>query len=137
MISIETMTAKKNTTALTDAEWEIMKVVWAEQPCTAGTVQEALEKSQGWAYSTVKTTMDRMLNKGYLKVKRIRNLQLFSAVLSEKRARGKELKRAIARAFDGATAPALHMLLEAGELNAEELKELKAWLSEAEKRGHE
>ncbi len=27
---------------LTQAEWEIMRVVWEKQPCTAGTVQEKL-----------------------------------------------------------------------------------------------
>ncbi|MHC4180768.1 MAG: BlaI/MecI/CopY family transcriptional regulator, partial [Planctomycetota bacterium] len=42
---------------LTEAEWAIMRVVWEHEPCAAGTVQEALEKAKGWAYSTVKTTM--------------------------------------------------------------------------------
>ncbi len=32
---------------LTEAEWTIMKVVWDNEPCAAGTVQEALEKSKG------------------------------------------------------------------------------------------
>ena len=27
---------------LTEAEWIIMRVVWENEPCTAGTVQEAL-----------------------------------------------------------------------------------------------
>ena len=40
---------------LTEGEWEIMKVVWAQQPCAAGDVQDELAKSRDWAYSTVKT----------------------------------------------------------------------------------
>jgi DNA-binding MarR family transcriptional regulator len=50
--------------SLTDVEWTIMDVVWQHEPCAAGTVQEALVESRGWAYSTVKTTMDRMVDKG-------------------------------------------------------------------------
>ena len=33
---------------LTVAEWAIIKVVWAVEPCAVPTVQEALAKSQGW-----------------------------------------------------------------------------------------
>ena len=58
---------------LTEAEWEIMKVVWEKQPCTAGTVQEELAATRDRAYSTVKTTMDRMVEKGFLQIERIRN----------------------------------------------------------------
>lgn len=37
---------------LTEAEWAIMRVVWEEEPCTAGTVQESLADTKDWAYST-------------------------------------------------------------------------------------
>ena len=110
---------------LTEAEWAVMRVVWANQPCAAGTVQEALQKSRGWAYSTVKTTMDRMVAKGLLEIKRIRNLQLFSAKVSEPQARRGELRRMLRRAFDGALAPMLQFLAENEELSEAELKSLR------------
>ena len=64
---------------LTDAEWAVMEVVWRHEPCAAGTVQEELADSHGWAYSTVKTTMDRMVAKELLASESIRNLQLFKS----------------------------------------------------------
>ena len=88
---------------LTGAEWDILKVVWEHEPCAAGTVQEALASSHSWAYSTVKTTMDRMVAKGLLVTKPIRNLTLFSARISRTDAQRSELKRLIRRAFDGAS----------------------------------
>ena len=42
--------AKKNV-ELIDSEWAILEVVWDIQPCTAPTVQEALVKDKGWAYT--------------------------------------------------------------------------------------
>ena len=110
---------------MTDAEWDVMRVVWKEQPCAAGTVQEALERKKGWAYSTVKTTMDRMAAKGLLSVSRIRNLQLFSAAVSEADARRGEVLRTLKRAFNGALTPMMQFLLESGELSDEDLKELR------------
>ena len=62
---------------LTEAEWEVMKVVWEKEPCAAGTVQEELASHKGWAYSTVKTMMERMVKKGALARTRIRTLNLF------------------------------------------------------------
>src|SRR5579864_860838 len=90
---------------LTGAEWAILKVVWEQEPCAAGTVQEELTASHNWAYSTVKTTMDRMVAKGLLATKAIRNLTLFSARISRADAQRGELKRLIKRAFDGALTP--------------------------------
>ncbi|KPK44472.1 MAG: hypothetical protein AMJ65_03010 [Phycisphaerae bacterium SG8_4] len=90
---------------LTEAEWEIMKVIWEKEPCAAGTVQESLAESRAWAYSTVKTTMDRMAEKGLLQIQRIRNLQLFKSCVSEVDAKRGEFRKMLKRAFDGALTP--------------------------------
>lgn len=118
---------------LTEAEWAVMKVVWEHQPCAAGTVQEALEKSRGWAYSTVKTTMDRMVAKGLLATQRIRNLQLFTARLSEPQARQGELRKMLQRAFNGALAPMLEFVAENEQLTEEDIDQLREIVKKARK----
>ncbi|MEM7392942.1 MAG: BlaI/MecI/CopY family transcriptional regulator [Verrucomicrobiota bacterium] len=118
---------------LTDAEWAIIKVVWAHAPCTAGTVQEELADDRNWAYSTVKTTMDRMVKKGFLDVTPLRNLQLFSATIEPETAKRGELLRAVKRAFDGSLSPALQLLMEENTLSPDELKELKSMIRKAER----
>ncbi len=110
---------------LTEAEWEIMKVVWREEPCAAGTVQEALEESKSWAYSTVKTTMDRMVKKGLLEIRRIRNLQLFSSCLTESEAKRGEIMKTLKRAFDGALTPMMQFMLQDESLSKKEMKVLR------------
>jgi BlaI family penicillinase repressor len=110
---------------LTEAEWAIMKVVWEHQPCAAGTVQEALARELSWAYSTVKTTMDRMVGKGLLQITKIRNLQLFSAKVDRQEAAGWEFRRMLSRAFDGALGPMMQYLVENEELSQEDLDELR------------
>jgi len=110
---------------LTEAEWAVMRVVWDHQPCTAGTVQETLAQEKTWAYSTVKTTMDRMVKKGTLEVRKMRNLQLFSARVGQIEARKSELKRMLNRAFDGALGPMMQFLVEQESLSKEELQHLR------------
>ena len=115
----------KNSVELTEAEWEIMKVVWEKEPCAAGTVQETLAKSRDRAYSTVKTTMDRMAEKGFLQIERIRNLQLFKSCISEVDAKRGEFRKMLKRAFDGALTPMMQFLIEHEGLSKEEASQLR------------
>ena len=115
----------KPSVELTEAEWAIMRAIWQHQPCAAGTVQEALAASKGWAYSTVKTTMDRMVQKGLLETRTIRNLNLYSTTVGEVEARRGEFYRMLTRAFNGALAPMMQFLVEHEELSAEEARQLR------------
>jgi BlaI family transcriptional regulator, penicillinase repressor len=120
--------------SLTDVEWAIMRAVWQHEPCAAGTVQESLQAEYDWAYSTVKTTMDRMVAKGLLAIRSIRNLQLFTSRISPDDAKRGELRRLLKRAFDGAMAPMLQFLVEQEDLSDAELKELRALLQSPKRR---
>ena len=116
--------AKKNI-ELFDSEWAILKIVWNKEPCTAPAVQEALEKEKGWAYTTVKTMMDRMVKKGLLKTKKIRNLYLYNSSLSESQAQKSEIMRTVKRAFNGTLTPMMQFLIENDELSENEYKQLE------------
>ena len=119
---------------LAAAEWEILKVVWKEEPCAAGTVQDALQTSKNWAYSTVKTTMDRMVKKNFLKTKSIRNLQLFSSNITEEKAKRNEIFKTIKRAFNGALTPMMQFLLQNENFSEKDIKELRNLVNKASKR---
>ena len=57
--------AKKNPD-LTPAEWAIMSVVWESKEVIVRDVVEALRESHGWAQTTVRTMMERLVRKGHL-----------------------------------------------------------------------
>ena len=123
---------KKLVAELTEAEWEIMKVVWDKEPCAAGTVQETLAATRDWCYATVKLTMDRMVAKGFLEINKIRNLQLFRSCLSEVEARRGELRKMLNRAFGGTLTPMLKFLIQHEGLSREEAAELRQFVKKAE-----
>ncbi len=113
---------------LTEAEWEIIQVVWEQEPCAAPAVQEELAARKKWTYSTVKTLMDRMVAKGLLTTERIRNLILYRAAVSQQDARRGELLRTVQRAFGGAFTPMMQFMLDSDTLSRQELDELQTMI---------
>ena len=122
---------EKKAVELTEAEWDIMKVVWEKEPCATGTVQETLAQSKDRAYSTIKTTMDRMVEKGFLEIERIRNLQLFKSRISEVDAKRGEFRKMLKRAFDGALTPMMQFLIEHEGLSKAESAQLRKLVNKA------
>jgi BlaI family transcriptional regulator, penicillinase repressor len=118
----------KSQSELTAGEWSIIQAVWENEPCAAPTVQEELEKKTGWSYSTVKTMMDRMVDKGLLATQRIRNLILYTSVITKKEAQKGEVMRAVRRAFGGALTPMMQFLLDSKNLTEDELDQLEAMI---------
>ena len=115
----------KNELDLFESEWAILQVVWEREPCAAPEVQETLASQKQWAYTTVKTMMDRMVKKDLLSVKKIRNLNLYSARVTRKQACKSEIARTIKRAFAGAISPMMQFLVEDEEIPDTEIDKLE------------
>ncbi len=120
---------------LFETEWAILKVVWEKQPVTAPDVQEALVDEKQWAYTTVKTLMDRMARKGLLHTHRIRNLYRYSAAISKAEAVKCELKRTLKRAFNGAFTPMVQFFVEHEQLSEEEYQFLERLIQGRKQQG--
>ena len=118
---------------LTDSEWAILEVVWARGRCTAPDVQEAVAADRGWAYTTVKTMMDRMVGKGLLEVEKVRNLHFYGAAVSGKEARQGEIRRTLRRAFNGAFTPMMQFMIETNQLSEAEYEELERMMKKRDR----
>jgi BlaI family penicillinase repressor len=118
---------------LTEAEWTIIKAVWDTEPCTAPAIQEKLFMQTQWAYSTVRTLMDRMVSKGLLKADKERNVTLYQSAVTQAQAQKGELLYALKNAFDGALTPMVQCLLETKNVSRDELDQLKQLIAEHEK----
>jgi len=120
---------------LYESEWTILRAVWEHEPCAAPTVQESLAEEKGWAYTTVKTMMDRMVKKQLLRVEKIRHLYLYRAVITPQQAKASEIKRALRRAFNNALTPMMQFLMENNEMTEKEYAELEEVIKHRKKRG--
>ena len=52
---------------ITDSELEVMRVLWREaEPVTITRLRETLQREKGWEPTTIKTLVQRLVNKGKL-----------------------------------------------------------------------
>ncbi len=110
---------------LFDSEWAILEVVWDKELITAPEVTERLTASRGWAYTTVKTMMDRMVKKGLLQVEKVRSLHLYRSAISREEAQKGEVMRTVKRAFNGMLTPMMQFLLQEEGMTAADFEELE------------
>ena len=69
---------------ITDAEWEVMRVVWANSEVTSKFVTEVLCEKRNWKQATIKTLLNRLLEKNILKKREIGNKYIYSTDFTEK-----------------------------------------------------
>ncbi len=118
---------------LTRAEWTVIKAVWQQEPCTAPEVQEKLSAQTGWAYSTVRTLMDRMVAKGLLRSEKVGHATHYRSAITQQQAQRTEALYALKHAFNGALTPMVQCLIDSRNASADELAELEALIKARKK----
>ena len=68
---------------ITGAEWEIMRVVWANEEVTSKFVSEVLGEKMNWKHATVKTLLNRLLEKNVLKKREKGNKYIYYTEYNE------------------------------------------------------
>ena len=122
---------------LSDAEWQIMNVLWEEHPATARDVANRLPPQVKWAYTTIKTMLTRLVEKKVVRERKKGNASEYVPVMSKRQAQHTALKDLVNRAFEGAFGPLVHFLVEDRQLTATQRKELLEALSSETERGEE
>ncbi|HWF11242.1 MAG TPA: BlaI/MecI/CopY family transcriptional regulator [Bryobacteraceae bacterium] len=109
---------------LSRLELQIMETLWNRGPCSIREIQEAFPESKRPAYTTVQTTVYRMLEgkKTVKIVRRISNANIFDAAITRDDA-GKKLIDELLALFGGRTKPVMANLVESGRLTLEDVKE--------------
>ncbi|WP_261302381.1 penicillinase repressor BlaI [Paenibacillus andongensis] len=115
----------KNVPHISDAEWEVMKVLWAKTPCTANEVIEALEVRTDWKPKTVRTLLNRLAQKQAISYSQENRVYAYFPLVSEDECVKSETQSFLKRIYGGAFKPLLVNFLKEEQLSAEEIKELK------------
>ena len=124
---------------ISDAEWEVMKVVWDHhpQPVTAAEIIDRLARERDWSPRTIKTMLNRLVGKGAVDFRPEGKKYLYRAKVTRDACVRRESRSFLSRVFDGAAAPAvLHLLSQCEaddfrKLPAQEIERLRQLLEEA------
>jgi len=119
---------------LNSTELAVLKVLWSAGRRSAREVHEEIGAAQGWAPSTTRTTLDRMAKKGLLRKEGFHGVQLYTPAVSRAAGLFGLILEFADKVLDGPVAPVLSLVEEAGDLQPEELAELREIIAEQE--GH-
>ena len=118
---------------LSDGEWRIMNLLWAESPRRVPELTEALKADTGWSRATVNMMLQRLEDKGAVRMELQGRNKLYSPLLSQADARQKETKRFLDRLYGGSLGLMVSSLAGQQALSQEDIRALRAILEDAEK----
>lgn len=113
-------------------ELEVLKVLWEDGRLSAREVHERLAGEQGWAYSTTRTVIDRMVKKGLLERGSFHGVFLYRPQISRPQGLARMVRDFAERVLEIDSAAVLPLFSRGGALTAEEVEELSRLLGRAE-----
>jgi BlaI family transcriptional regulator, penicillinase repressor len=118
---------------ISDAEWQVMKVLWEHAPATANDLHEQLAPVTQWHLKTIRTMLTRLARKGAVAAKMIDGVSHYSALVSREECTRDAAQSFMHRVFDGALAPMVAHLISRQALSEEEKRELRSLLERSRK----
>jgi len=116
----------------TDAELEILKVLWRRGPSTVREVFETLGETKGTGYTTVLKTMQIMAEKGLVVRDESERAHRYEPAAPEDETQRRLVGDLLRKAFDGSAKKLVLQALSAERASAEELSEIRRMLDELE-----
>ena len=103
-----------------------MKVLWAQTPCSAGQIIEALTRQDStWHPKTVKAFLTRLVRKGALGFKKEGRAYFYRPLVKEEDCVAAASESFLERVFGGSLTPMLAHFVERKKLSEEEIRELR------------
>lgn len=75
--------AKEYNKNISEAEWQVMRVVWAHEGLSSSQIIDSLAPDFEWKPATIKTLLNRLLNKSYLRAEAEGNKYIYFSNISE------------------------------------------------------
>jgi len=121
----------KEIPAISDAEYQVMKIIWAEgAPISTNDVIEKLENTTAWKPKTIGTLLSRLVKKGALKYEKDSRVFVYTPLIEESDILEMESDTFLNRFYDGALNAMIVNLLERDKLSEDDMNELKRILEE-------
>ena len=117
----------------TDAELEILQVIWLHGPVSVRFVNDELNRNKMVGYTTTLKIMQIMTEKGLLKRSEEGRKHIYNVVLKEKETKNLLLDKFVKTAFGGSAMDLVMQALGNHQTTPDELEELKALINKIEK----
>ncbi|HHH75558.1 MAG TPA: BlaI/MecI/CopY family transcriptional regulator [Phycisphaerae bacterium] len=124
------MTDGSQTPSISQAEWEVMEVIWDESPILASTVVERLIPQRDWSPRTIKTMLNRLVRKGALHFEVHGKRYLYRPAVSRQQCIQRKSRSFLKWIFGGSRGAMLAQFVRDSSLSEDDIAELRKILDE-------
>lgn len=114
---------------ISEAEYEVMKVVWKYFPISTNDITEHLTQTTSWSPKTIQTLIKRLTTKGALTYEKQGRLFVYTPLVAEAEYLNQESHSFLKRYYDGNITSMLSAYLEKEQLSDDEIGTLRSLLS--------
>jgi BlaI family penicillinase repressor len=118
------------TPIISDAEWEIMAILWEKSPISAMEVIDALKDRRDWNPKTIRTLLGRLVKKRAIEYSAQGNRYFYRPRLTRDACVKMESRSFVSRVFGDAVGPMLVHFVRQANLSREEIEQLEKLLRE-------
>ncbi|APC39050.1 BlaI/MecI/CopY family transcriptional regulator [Clostridium estertheticum] len=119
---------------ISNAEWEIMKIIWNNSEISSINIIKELKDKSEWKPATVKSLINRLLNKNIIGFNKLGYEYLYYPLVSEDDCIKLESFSFVNRVFNGSIKSMLLTFAQSDELSKLDIKDLKDILNQLIKR---
>lgn len=123
----------QNLPQISEAEFEVMKIVWKYAPINTNDITKRLLSSTTWGTKTIHTLIKRLVTKGALSYEKQGRIFVYSPLVKENEYISQKSKSFVNRFYNGDISAMLSAYLENNQLSETELRQLRSILSENSK----
>lgn len=125
------MNKENNKKSISESEAKILHVLWSESPLDGKQIAGKL-KHETWSFVTVKTLINRLLQKGFLSFEKQGRRYLYQTKISKKQYLKRENKQFIDRIYGGSLSGLFASFSENEKINQKDLNEIKQLIKKME-----
>lgn len=120
---------------ISEAEFEVMKIVWKYAPISTNEITEKLLQTTTWSPKTIQTLIKRLVTKGALTYEKQSRMFVYTPVVKEREYIGQESSSFLNRYYDGDITAMVSAYIENDKLSKSELDTLRTLLSQKQEKG--
>ncbi len=125
----------KSLPQISEAEFEVMKIVWKYAPISTNEITERLVKTTTWNPKTIQTLIKRLVTKGALTYEKQSRVFVYTPLVDENEYIGQENRSFLNRFYNGNITSMLSAFIENEKLTENEISTLRSLLSKDSKKG--
>lgn len=114
---------------ISEAEFEVMKVIWKYAPISTNEITEHLTKTTSWSPKTIQTLIKRLVTKGVLSYEKQSRVFVYTPLVKESEYIGQESNSFLERFYNGDITAMLSAYIENDRLSEADIDALRSLLS--------